>query len=91
MNASGTRAKKLEALVAAVRRGEDDSELVSLLRESIRKAGDTQVKRAKWLGISPRQLRAILGTGKRGLDMASKYPDVHGREQADRIGKEKDA
>lgn len=80
------RAELLEQLTAIVRGGGDEAPLITLLAESIVAAGDKQDARAKWLGVTSRHLRNLLGDGNRGLGLAKKYPHIRGREQSDWLG-----
>jgi len=80
VNEAANRGIRLKALMQLAEIGDANAEkeLVVMLTESISKAGDKQIERAEWLGISVRYLKHII-SGEVGL--SQRHPEIHGRVQ----------
>ena len=74
------RGDRVKALVQMHRVSDAAStnELLSLLRQSIEKAGDKQPERAAWLGVSSRYLRYLLSDD---FGLAKDHHEVYGRSK----------
>jgi len=74
------RGQRVKALMPLLALGDEwaEQEIVDLLAESLKRAGDTQPRRAAWLGIVTRYLRHLLSSE---VGITTKYPEVHGRQQ----------
>lgn len=77
---SEARGLRVKSLMPLYQLGDKnaEAEIVDLLRESIKQAGDKQPDRASWLGISPRYLRELLSEE---VGLTKNNADLHGRGQ----------